>query len=192
MNEIVKSCKIHGDLTVEQVRKDGDLLRCRQCRIDTNNKSYYKNREKRVATSMRWKKENRGDYNEWARQDRKNFPEKYRMYERNYKEKHGIEKVRKIEVARIHGITVEQYDSLHENQNGLCEICGKPETRLSRSKDAPMPLCIDHCHVCKDKGEHIIRGLLCHNCNSAMGKLHDDIDIIKSMISYLEKHKHIE
>ena len=54
-----------------------------------------------------------------------------------------------------------------------------------------MPLCLDHCHICKEKGQHIIRGLLCHNCNSAMGKLHDDIDILKSMISYLERHKHI-
>lgn len=191
MNDVVKVCKFHGELNIEQVRKDGDKFRCKQCRIESNNKSYYKNREKRVATSQRWKEQNRGDYNEWMRQDRKKFPEKYRMYEQNYKEKHGVKKVRKMEVARIHGLTIEQYDVFHEKQKGQCEICGKPETRLSRSKDAAMPLCLDHCHICKEKGQHIIRGLLCHNCNSAMGKLHDNIDTLKSMIKYLEAHKHI-
>lgn len=192
MNKIVKICKVHGELTIEQTRKDGIKFRCKECRMESNRKSYYKNPEKRVATSQRWKEQNRGDYNEWCREDRKKFPEKYKKYEENYIEKHGIERVRKMEVARIHGLTITQYDDLHEKQNGLCEICGKPEKRLSRTKGDKMPLCFDHCHTCKDKGQHIIRGLLCHNCNSAMGKLHDDIDILKSMISYLERHKHID
>ena len=140
---------------------------------------------------MIYKSQNRDIVNDWNKKDRKENPEKYRKYEANYIIKHGIEKVRKKEVARLHGISVKQYDELHEKQNGLCEICGKPEKRLSRTKGDKMPLCLDHCHICKEKGQHIIRGLLCHNCNSAMGKLHDDIDILKSMISYLERHKHI-
>jgi recombination endonuclease VII len=191
MNEIVKICKVHGELTIEQTRKEGIKFRCKECRMESNRKSYYKNPEKRVATSQRWKEQNRGDYNEWMREDRKKFPEKYRKYEANYIEKHGIERVRKMEVARIHGLIVEEYDDLHEKQNGLCEICRKLEKRLSRTTKDKMPLCTDHCHICKERGKHIIRGLLCHNCNSAMGKLHDNIDILKSMINYLEKHEHI-
>ena len=191
MSEIVKKCKIHGDLTISQTRKDGDKLRCKACRLESNAKFREKNREILVEKNMIYKAQNRDIVNAWNKKDRKENPEKYRKYEANYIIKHGIEKVRKKEVARLHGISVKQYDELHEKQNGLCEICGKPEKRLSRTKGDKMPLCLDHCHICKEKGQHIIRGLLCHNCNSAMGKLHDDIDILKSMISYLERHKHI-
>ena len=192
MSEIVKKCKIHGDLTISQTRKDGDKLRCKACRLESNAKFREKNREILVEKNMIYKAQNRDIVNAWNKKDRKENPEKYRKYEANYIIKHGIEKVRKKEVARLHGISVKQYDELHEKQNGLCEICGKPEKRLSRTKGDKMPLCLDHCHICKEKGQHIIRGLLCHNCNSAMGKLHDDIDILKSMISYLERHKHID
>ena len=191
VSEIVKKCKIHGDLTISQTRKDGDKLRCKACRLESNAKFREKNREILVEKNMIYKAQNRDIVNAWNKKDRKENPEKYRKYEANYIIKHGIEKVRKKEVARLHGISVKQYDELHEKQNGLCEICGKPEKRLSRTKGDKMPLCLDHCHICKEKGQHIIRGLLCHNCNSAMGKLHDDIDILKSMISYLERHKHI-
>jgi hypothetical protein len=192
MRDIVKVCSIHGDLTIEQTRKEGKLLRCKACRVETNRKTYYKHREKRVATSMRWKQQNRSDYNEWCRQDRKNNPEKYRKYEKTFTEKHGIENLRKREVARIHGLSIEQYDELINSQNNLCATCGKAETRLGRDGKTITPLCVDHCHICETKEKHIIRGLLCHKCNTAMGKLHDDIDTIKNIIAYLENHKHIE
>jgi len=180
---VVKICNKHGELNEEQIRK---YIRNRRGRSEETIACKLCHRE----TAGRARNSDRTRANEWEREQRKKFPEKYKKYEQNYIEKHGIEKVRKMEVARIHGLTVAEYDALHEKQNGLCEICGKPEKRLSRTKGDKMPLCLDHCHTCKEKGHHIIRGLLCHNCNSAMGKLHDNIDILKSMISYLERHNH--
>ena len=192
MSEIVKICKVHGNLTIDQTRKDGNKYRCKACRMETNRKTYYKHREKRISTSMRWKQENRGDYNEWCRQDRKKYPEKYRRYEANYRKKHGIENIRKYEVARIHGITVEQYDQLITGHNNVCAICGNAETRMGRNGKEIAPLCIDHCHSCEEKGNHVIRGLLCHACNTSIGKMQDDVERIKKAIAYLEKHNHVE
>lgn len=207
---IVKICKIHGELSELQVlreknstSKQGFTLRCHQCRLEKDRRWKENNREIHRTSASAARNKARKDYregiisqepkaNSWERKDRKENPEKYRKYEANFIAKHGIEYVRKMEVARIHGLTIDKYDELHTKQNGLCEICKNPETRLSRTKKEVMPLCLDHCHECKDKGQHIIRGLLCNNCNSAMGKLHDDIDILKSMISYLEAHKHVE
>jgi hypothetical protein len=191
MNEIVKICKVHGELTIEQTRKDGIKFRCKECRMESNRKSYYKNPEKRVATSQRWKQQNRGDYNEWMREDRKKFPEKYKKYEENHIKKYGKDYVRKREVARIHGLTMDEYRSLFEKQNHLCLICGNEETKKSMCGTYVSPLAVDHCHTCKEKGHHIIRGLLCHGCNTAIGKFKDDIQLLKNAISYLEKHKHI-
>lgn len=192
MNEIIKVCAIHGELDREHTRRDSGKFRCKACRVETNKKSYYKHREKRVSTAMRWKEQNRGDYNEWCKQDRKKNPEKYRRYERAYKEKQGIENVRKKEVARIHGLTVQQYDELMDKYNNICAVCKLPEKRLGRDGKTLTPLCIDHCHKCEGKGKHVIRGLLCHACNSAIGKLKDNIETVKNIISYLESHACIE
>lgn len=191
MNEIVKTCKIHGELTLENTRRDGKNLRCKKCRSETNKKTYYTHREKRVATSVRWKQQNRGDYNQWCKNDRKKNPEKYRKYEENYIKKHGIEKLRKYEIARIHGLTIDQYDELLKNQDNLCSICNKKETRKGRDGKTLTPLCIDHCHSCEDNGKYIIRGLLCHDCNTGIGKFKDSIELLEKAIHYLKKHNHV-
>ncbi len=53
------------------------------------------------------------------------------------------------------GLSVEQYDALLEKQGGGCAICGTPPKR--------MRLSVDHDH---ETG--MIRGLLCHGCNTKM------------------------
>jgi hypothetical protein len=62
--------------------------------------------------------------------------------------------------ALVYGLSKEDYRRLLAAQNGLCAVCDeKPERRL----------CVDHCHA---TGE--VRGLLCGNCNTAIGLLADD------------------
>ena len=46
-------------------------------------------------------------------------------------------------------------------------------------------LAVDHCH---NKGE--VRGLLCYSCNIALGLFKDDINKLKSAISYLQENSH--
>jgi hypothetical protein len=43
-------------------------------------------------------------------------------------------------------------------------------------------LVIDHCH-----SSGVIRGLLCHNCNRALGLLQDDVSYLEKAISYLKR-----
>ncbi len=191
MGEIVKRCKIHGDLTIDQIRKDGLKFRCKQCRLETNAKYREKNREALVEKNMIYKAQNRDIVNAWNKQDRKENPEKYQKYEANYIAKHGREKMRKMEVARIHKLTIDEYDAMFIRQNHLCLICNKEETRVGRTGEI-MPLCVDHCHTCEDNGNYAIRGLLCHNCNKGLGNFLDDIDLLQKAIEYLKQHKHLE
>lgn len=79
-------------------------------------------------------------------------------------------KIRKRHLRNRYGITLEQYGEMYENQRGLCMIC-------EEKKDV---LCVDHCH-----SGGAIRGLLCHNCNRALGMLKDNVDIINRAILYL-------
>ena len=60
--------------------------------------------------------------------------------------------------------------------------CANP---ACRSKDRR--LCIDHCHDTKKP-----RGLLCHNCNTALGLLGDNVDVILGLSQYLARSKPLE
>lgn len=83
-------------------------------------------------------------------------------------------------LKREFGITADDYDSMLESQEYVCKICRKPETRTAPSSGVAR-LCVDHCHT---TGK--VRGLLCHGCNTGIGSLRDDIDILMEAIAYLE------
>lgn len=76
-----------------------------------------------------------------------------------------------------YGLTPEQARSLYAKQGGLCAICHGPctKTRLGR-------LCVDHDHL---TGQ--VRGLLCIDCNAALGKFKDDPSLLRRAAEYLER-----
>lgn len=88
------------------------------------------------------------------------------------------------EVAKFKefGITKEQYNTLLDEQKGVCAICGLPQLATIEKQ-----LCIDHNHA---TGE--IRGLLCEKCNWGIGLLNDDIRIMQNAIKYINKYTTID
>jgi hypothetical protein len=76
----------------------------------------------------------------------------------------------------MYGISLMDYNALVLSQNNRCKICGKH--RDEQKND----LHVDHNHVTNE-----IRGLLCQDCNMALGYVHDNIDILLNAIRYLEK-----
>lgn len=87
-------------------------------------------------------------------------------------------------LKRHYGITVEEYCAMHEAQNGVCAICGKPELSVDGRTGNVRRLAVDHCHE-----SNKIRGLLCAMCNTGIGALGDDIANLLSAIEYLKKSK---
>lgn len=83
---------------------------------------------------------------------------------------------------RKYGITLEDYNILREQQNFCCAICKRHEEEVeqSRSSRTAYALHVDHCHT-----THKIRGLLCSNCNTMLGKVRDSVDVLRSAIEYL-------
>lgn len=72
-----------------------------------------------------------------------------------------------------YGVTKEFLVALHEKQEGKCAICGEiPNTERG--------LHVDHCHTTK-----AVRGLLCHGCNTGIGALKEDAEILSNAIKYL-------
>lgn len=80
-----------------------------------------------------------------------------------------------------YGIGFAEYEKLLEQQNGVCACCGRGETKIQNG--AVRLLSVDHDHTTGD-----VRGLLCGNCNMAIGYAGDDIEILRKAIAYLERH----
>jgi len=126
----------------------------------------------------------------------KNNPEKFKATQKRYaqsekgkkaikrnqqkfvKTKKGKRRNRKAWLKAAYKMTLEQYDEMFEAQNGVCAICGRPETATLNG--IAKRLAVDHNH---ETGE--IRGLLCHKCNGTLGYVDESIDILLSIIIYL-------
>ena len=78
----------------------------------------------------------------------------------------------------IYGITPNQYDSMFQLQHGLCAICRQPERTPEKR------LAVDHDHT-----TGILRGLLCTQCNLALGLFDDDDDRLERAVTYLRFHR---
>lgn len=68
---------------------------------------------------------------------------------------------------------------LHEKQNNKCAVCDGEGFKMAEHHKSK--LVVDHCHK-----SGTVRGLLCHNCNRALGLFKDKIDVLKRAIKYLE------
>jgi len=79
------------------------------------------------------------------------------------------------DVEKKYGITAREYLRLFERQEGTCAICFENDGRRR--------LAVDHCH---ETGK--VRGLLCVNCNTGLGKFRDNITMLQRAIYYLELH----
>jgi hypothetical protein len=83
---------------------------------------------------------------------------------------------------RHYGITQEEYQAIFNKQNGLCAICGKPETAMSR-RGKPKLLAVDHDHV---TGK--VRALLCQGCNIGLGNYEKLKPLFAIYEAYLLQH----
>lgn len=77
---------------------------------------------------------------------------------------------------RKYGLSREQFLQMINEQNGKCanKYCISDNSSLA----------IDHCHFSNN-----VRGILCDNCNTALGLLKDSMSSIEGLKTYLMKYK---
>ncbi len=78
-----------------------------------------------------------------------------------------------------YNMTVNEYNSLKQKQHGMCAICGSSSSK----KNFYHRLHVDHDHK---TGK--IRGLLCGNCNTALGKFQDNSKLLTKAIEYIREY----
>lgn len=97
--------------------------------------------------------------NKYAKNYIKQHPDRAKKWDRKYNLKHRC------------GLQQDEFLQISKKQKGKCLICKKKVVRL----------CIDHNHK---TGK--VRGLLCQNCNAALGMVDENINVLKDMIRYIK------
>jgi hypothetical protein len=110
---------------------------------------------------------------------------------RERRQRIGASGVRADNLRTKYGISVEEYDALRARQHYRCAICGRreddlPPAGVGRPRLDGMPtalsvkLVVDHCHHSRR-----VRGLLCVDCNAAIGHFRDNEAALWGAVQYL-------
>ncbi|MGH2808786.1 MAG: endonuclease VII domain-containing protein, partial [Actinomycetota bacterium] len=141
--------------------RDGYRNDCKACLNARHKKWYRKNREYAIKQAQQWKKDNPERHAGNVKRQREKDPARLARINR---EGH---------LLRKYGLSLADFEFLVITQGGACRICGKVEG--------------DKLHVDHDHQTGLIRGLLCGNCNKAIGLLEEDADRFAAATSYLRE-----
>ena len=133
------------------------------------------------AYQAAWSKKNPGRQKEWYRANK----DKRRAYYLKWREKMPQsyrEAVRRSNLKKSYGITLEYFEEMMLEQSGKCAIC---MIELVRERHKRGSVNVDHCH---STGR--VRGLLCSECNRALGQFNEDPVRMRSAADYMDRqHK---
>ncbi len=116
--------------------------------------------------------ERRTPNHNWGNNWLKNNPEKAKFH------------LAKNHIKKTYGLEHGQHQALWDAQGGKC---ANPACDfISATLFAPM---LERLDVDHDHATGRVRGLLCRPCNQALSRVQDDIDRLRGLIEYLEKHK---
>lgn len=134
---------------------------CRKCASDLPLSAFHKQTKKSPDGLQRWCRDCSNKY----RRDLYRKSDSYRsmVNKRNrrlyYEDRPTyLRRARKCEIKRKYGLSIEQHDELLAAQGGRCALCQSAEPRGHGSW-----------HVDHDHNRNVMRGLLCHCCNTTLG-----------------------
>ena len=133
------------------------------------------------STEFRKRKGTRHGYQYWCRQceseaNKKRYLPAIKKLKKPIDVKEVKRKAKERMLKHRYDITIDEYNQLYDNQGGRCKICGDRYI-LGTTKG----LVVDHCHTTME-----VRGLLCGNCNTGLGKFKDDIELLNKAIEYIK------
>lgn len=173
-----KTCNVEKPLSEFYSKKESkDKLSydCKTCRLSeikkyrekhpdrikkSNKAAYLKNRKQRIAAQKEYSANNK---------------ESISAYRKRWREINA-DHTRSYDLKKKYGLTVDDLERMIMSQGNKCDICAKQFSEKVKMN-------IDHCHT---TGK--VRSLLCSRCNTAIGLVFENVEIMNSMINYIKSH----
>ena len=158
-------------LMMHRARRDGLCKTCLKVKA-TDHGLCKRCRKQQRAKSRRIKGKLQGYY--------RDHKDRWVVYSRRYAAKPGnVQRRRKLyreqRYRRVYGISVEELNTMIEQQGNRCAICDNEMIPGKRH--------LDHDHV---SGK--VRAVLCMKCNRGLGFFKDSLDLLHKAAAYLEHH----
>lgn len=150
-----------NDTSSQQIKRT-----CTMCKVSKTLDAFTKAKNYKHGRDSRCKECRKSYQKKWASTRKKKHPYRHR--------KHSLK--------RKFGITEADYDAMLAEQGGVCAICGRRPETLKRGGKPAKFLDVDHCHT---TGK--VRGLLCLLCNTALGHLQHNPELLHKAIAYLDR-----
>lgn len=109
------------------------------------------------------------------------------IYSKEWREQNP-EQRKSSHLKELYNITLDEYKAMWINQKGCCKLCGNYQFKFTQF------FAVDHNHKCcqgKTSCGKCIRGLLCNDCNTGLGKFKDNTDVLKKAINYINNKGNI-
>jgi len=130
-------------------------------------------KEKRKKYVKKWRYENRERLLKWNREFYKRNAKKMRVRSRSFYRNNKQKELDRMRYKK-YGITGNEFREIVEKQNNKCPIC----IRVINKNFS-----VDHDHKIGK-----IRGIICNDCNLAIGNAGSSPERLKSMANYLENY----
>ena len=158
-------------------------LKCKEKRAAYKKQYYLDNKEAKDAYQKEYYQDNKEAALARSKQHYQDNKEEILLQKKEY-DKNNKAAITDKRLKRSYGINSKEYDAILAAQNDCCPICLKHHTEFTKK------LAVDHIHdrtgdVDYNKGvSAAVRGLLCTNCNTGLGKLGDSMDNLIRAIGY--------
>lgn len=177
-----KSCICSEQKDIKKSNEQKHILLFRQLQLENPSEPMTCNKCNTIKTVLDFLRPWEHSCYECRKKHRKPFTKEQKAKRSQIESNRYHNNKKQIKLQRIcssYNISKEDYFLLLKKQNNLCAICNKPETAKDRNGNQKV-LAIDHNHK---TGQ--VRGLLCQNCNTALGLLNEDKDILTNAIFYI-------
>lgn len=147
------------------------VAKCKECVREKQRIAYYV--KKGVPIRPKWKIKGQKAIKPEVIRNKKDNKYPYPSQHKKYK--------KAAYLKCVYNITLDRFDQLLSLQEGKCAIC-----KRDFYKEAKNPQ-VDHDHI-----TGVVRGLLCWNCNTAIGHLHEDEVAIENALKYIQLYKNLK
>ena len=157
--------KVSGKAYYERIKNTPEYIAKRKA----SSKAYYQMPEIKARRRKRYQTP---EYKLYHKVYYKKYKDKVDKRKKEWDNKNK-NKRREHLLKKYYQIDKRDFDNILHSQNNKCAICFNILTKP----------CVDHCHTSSE-----IRGILCNNCNTALGLFKDNVKNLESAIRYLNRY----